>query len=120
MTQELSLGQNHAWNLARTLMMPVILFKVDDNEYGVLPAEDLDDNEVEAIFEYCPYTGGKAGSLNRPWRRRAAVKRQAAREAAPRLVVEEPTISPLPAAPLRPLLAAAVAECSAKFAEELI
>lgn len=59
MTQELSLAQNHAWNLARTLMTPVILFKVDDNEYAVLPAEDLDGDEVEAIFEYCPYSGGR-------------------------------------------------------------
>ncbi|QOF74949.1 hypothetical protein IG197_30855 (plasmid) [Aminobacter sp. SR38] len=34
MSHDLSLAQNHAWNLARTLMVPVILFKVDD-EYGV-------------------------------------------------------------------------------------
>ena len=42
MSQDLSLAQNHAWNLARTLMVPVILFKVDD-EYGVMPADELDD-----------------------------------------------------------------------------
>lgn len=59
MTQELSLAQNHAWNLARTLMTPVILFKVDEDEYGVLPADDLDDDEVEALIEYCPYAGGR-------------------------------------------------------------
>jgi hypothetical protein len=59
MTQQLSLAQNHAWNLARTLMTPVILFKVDDNEYGVLPADDLDDGEVDALYHYDPYTGGQ-------------------------------------------------------------
>lgn len=59
MTQELSLAQNHAWNLARTLMTPVILFKVDDNEYGVLPADDLGNDEVEALYHYDPYTGGQ-------------------------------------------------------------
>ena len=59
MSQELSLAQHHAWKLARTLMTPVILFKVDDNEYGVLPADDLDDDEVDVIFEYCPYAGGR-------------------------------------------------------------
>ena len=59
MSQELNFAQKQAWNLARTLMMPVILFKVDDNEYGVLPADDLEDDEVEALFEYCPYTGGR-------------------------------------------------------------
>ena len=51
MSQELSLAQNHAWNLARTLMTPVILFKVDEDQYGVLPAQDLDGDEVDAIFE---------------------------------------------------------------------
>ncbi|MEO8685385.1 MAG: hypothetical protein ABI414_11165 [Devosia sp.] len=55
---ELVLAQNHAWNLARTLMTPVILFKVDENEYGVLLADDLDGDEVEVLFEYCPYAGG--------------------------------------------------------------
>ena len=29
MPEELDLAQKHAWNLARTLMMPVILFKID-------------------------------------------------------------------------------------------
>ncbi|MDQ6438075.1 hypothetical protein RB623_28820 [Mesorhizobium sp. LHD-90] len=48
MSQELSLAQNHAWNLARTLMTPIILFKVDEEAYGVLPADDLDDDEVLA------------------------------------------------------------------------
>ncbi len=59
MSQELNLAQQQAWSLARTLMMPVILFRVDDNEYGVIPADDLEENEVEALFEYCPYSGGR-------------------------------------------------------------
>lgn len=58
MSDDLDLAKKHAWNLARTLMVPVILFKVDD-EYGVMPAEDLDDAEVEALFEYDPYQGGR-------------------------------------------------------------
>ena len=33
MSHDLALAQNHAWSLARTLMVPVILFKVED-EYG--------------------------------------------------------------------------------------
>lgn len=59
MSQELSLAQNHAWNLARTLMTPVILFKVDEDAYGVLPADDLDDDEVNTLYLYDPYTGGQ-------------------------------------------------------------
>ena len=58
MSHDLSLAQNHAWNLARTLMVPVILFKVDD-EYGGMPADELDDAEVEPLFEYDPYQGGR-------------------------------------------------------------
>lgn len=58
MSHDLSFAQNHAWNLARTLMVPVILFKVD-GEYGVMPADDLDDDDVEPLFEYDPYQGGR-------------------------------------------------------------
>ncbi|KKB07130.1 helicase [Devosia geojensis] len=58
MSHDLSLAQSHAWNLARTLMVPVILFKVDD-EYGVVPADELDDAEIERLFEYDPYQGGR-------------------------------------------------------------
>ncbi|MES4992571.1 hypothetical protein ACTJJ7_11730 [Phyllobacterium sp. 22229] len=59
MSHNLELAQKHAWNLARTLMTTVILFK-SDNEYGVLPADELDDTEVNALFEYDPYSGGRS------------------------------------------------------------
>ena len=59
MSHDLSLAQNHALDLARTLMTPVILFKVDEDAYGVLPADDLDDDEVNALYFYDPYTGGQ-------------------------------------------------------------
>ena len=57
MSHDLSLAQKHAWNLARTLMIPVILFKSDD-EYGVLPADEVEDADIIILFEYDPYTGG--------------------------------------------------------------
>ncbi len=44
-------------NLARTLMAPVVLFRSDD-EYGVLPADEVDDAEIVILFEYDPYRGG--------------------------------------------------------------
>lgn len=40
MSHDLTLAQNHAFHLARTLMVPVILFRADGG-YGVLAAEDL-------------------------------------------------------------------------------
>ena len=58
MQHDLSLAQKHAWNLARTLMTPIVLFKSDD-EYGVLPADEVEDAEIVILFEYDPYTGGR-------------------------------------------------------------
>ena len=59
MSYNLELAQKHAWNLARTLMTPVILFRSDD-EYGVLPADELEDAEVEALYEYDPHLGARS------------------------------------------------------------
>ncbi|MAB00283.1 MAG: hypothetical protein CMN87_04585 [Stappia sp.] len=57
MQHDLSLAQKHAWNLARTLMTPIVLFMSDD-EYGVLPADEVEDAEIVILFEFDPYTGG--------------------------------------------------------------
>jgi hypothetical protein len=59
MSHDPTLAQKAAWHLARTLMTPVILFQVDD-EFGILPADELDDAEVEILFEYDPYSGGRS------------------------------------------------------------
>lgn len=59
MSHDLILAQKAAWSLARTLMAPVILFQVDD-EFGVIPADELDDADVEILFEYDPYSGGRS------------------------------------------------------------
>ncbi|OYU73493.1 MAG: hypothetical protein CFE32_20755, partial [Alphaproteobacteria bacterium PA3] len=45
MSHDLSLAQNHAFQLARTLMIPVTLFKSGD-AYGALPSNELDDGVV--------------------------------------------------------------------------
>ena len=59
MSQNLELAQQHAWNLARTLMTTIVLFQ-SDAEYGVLPEDELDDAEVDALYIYDPYTGGRS------------------------------------------------------------
>ncbi|PJR92451.1 hypothetical protein CN878_22455 [Ochrobactrum sp. 695/2009] len=59
MSHNLELAQKHAWNLARTLMTPVVLFR-SDSEFGVLPEDDLDDAEVEALYIYDPFSGGRS------------------------------------------------------------
>lgn len=59
MSHNLALAQRHAWNLAHTLMTTIILFRSDD-AYGVLPADELDGAEVEALYEYDPHCGARS------------------------------------------------------------
>ncbi len=59
MSHDLALAQNHAFQLARTLMVPVTLFRSGD-QLGVLPTAELDDDEVEPIAEYDPFECGPA------------------------------------------------------------
>ena len=54
MSQNLTLAQNHALDLARTLMVPVTLFEVD-GAFGVMPTAELDQDEVTVIHNYDPW-----------------------------------------------------------------
>lgn len=55
MSHNLDLAQSHAWNLARTLMVPVTLFRAS-GEYGALPTEEIDEaDDLEVIHEYDPW-----------------------------------------------------------------
>ncbi len=59
MSHDLSLAQSNAFELARTLMIPVTLFEVD-GEYGVMPSDELDDADVVVLHEYDPHQFGPA------------------------------------------------------------
>lgn len=54
MSQNLSLAQRHAWNLAKTLMVCVVLFETDGG-YGVLPFDEFDGDPTMIIHEYDPH-----------------------------------------------------------------
>lgn len=55
MNTDLSLAQNHAFQLSRTLMVPVTLFRSGD-EFGVLPSDELDDeDDLEIVHEFHPW-----------------------------------------------------------------
>lgn len=56
---DLALAQNHAFQLSRTLMVPVTLFR-SGNEFGILPSDELEDGEVETIAEFDPFELGPA------------------------------------------------------------
>jgi hypothetical protein len=60
MSENFILAQKAAWRLARTLMAPVVLFRIENEEYGVMPADELDDADVEILVEYDPYSGGRS------------------------------------------------------------
>ncbi|CKY42455.1 Uncharacterised protein [Mycobacterium tuberculosis] len=59
MSHDLSLAQSNAFELARTLMVPVTLFEVD-GEYGVMPSNELEDADVLVVYEYDPHLVGPA------------------------------------------------------------
>ncbi|MDK9695373.1 MAG: hypothetical protein OEL76_03190 [Siculibacillus sp.] len=55
MSRDLALARSHALDLARTLMVPVVLFR-SGAEFGVLPADELDEgDDVEVLAEYDPW-----------------------------------------------------------------
>ena len=55
MAQDLALAQSHAFSLSRILMVPITLFKSGD-EFGVLPSDELDDeDDLEIVHEYEPW-----------------------------------------------------------------
>ncbi|SEM21832.1 hypothetical protein SAMN04515666_108212 [Bosea lupini] len=53
MSRDLTLGQNHAFQLAQTLKVSVTVFRTN-GAFGVLPSAELDDGEVETISEFDP------------------------------------------------------------------
>ncbi|OWV64131.1 helicase [Rhizobium sp. R339] len=54
MSHDLSLAQSHALQLSRDLMVPVTLFEVD-GEYGVLPSDEIDADDLAIVHEYTPW-----------------------------------------------------------------
>ena len=55
MSNDLVLAQSHAFALARTLMVPVTVFQIDD-AYGVLPSDEIDAADgLRVIHEFDPH-----------------------------------------------------------------
>lgn len=55
MSHNLTLAQNHAFDLARTLMVPVILFQAD-NAFGVMVSSEYDGDQDAIVHEYDPWS----------------------------------------------------------------
>lgn len=50
----LSIAQRHAWSLARTLMVCIIVFRIGET-YGVMPASEYDGDTSIIVREYDPF-----------------------------------------------------------------
>ena len=55
MSHNLTLAQNHAYDLARTLMVPVVLFQAD-NEFGEMVSSEYDGDQDAIVHEYDPWS----------------------------------------------------------------
>lgn len=55
MSHNLTLAQHHAFDLARTLMVPVILFQTE-NEFGVMVSSEYDGEQDAIVHEYDPWS----------------------------------------------------------------
>ena len=73
MSHNLTLAQNHAFDLARTLMVPVILFQVDD-EFGVMVSSEYDGEQDAIVHEYDPWTSAHLSRVTGCRWRHAACK----------------------------------------------
>jgi hypothetical protein len=54
MSHNLTLAQNHAFDLSCTLMVPVVLFEVDD-EFGVMVSSEYDGEQDAIVHDYDPF-----------------------------------------------------------------
>ncbi|MBY3468678.1 hypothetical protein HFN80_32660 [Rhizobium laguerreae] len=80
---DLSLAQNHAFDLAGTLMVPVTLFEID-GEIGVMPSAEYDGDGDAILNEYIHLPTGRLIEPITPSGRRAARADARARDASPR------------------------------------
>lgn len=50
----LKLAQSNAWNLARTLMASVVVFRIDGRHFGAAESRDYDGDLANIVREYDP------------------------------------------------------------------
>ena len=51
----LSLAQSYAWNLARTMMACIVIFKINEHIFGVAEAREYDGDPLSIVREYDPF-----------------------------------------------------------------
>ena len=51
----LSLAQSYGWNLARTMMAVIVIFRINEQVFGVAEARDYDGDPLDIVREYDPF-----------------------------------------------------------------
>lgn len=51
----LSLAQSYGWNLARTMMACIVIFRIDETLFGVAEAREYDGDPQNIVREYDPF-----------------------------------------------------------------
>ena len=55
MSDALAFAYARGWNLARTLMLFVTVFRTDDGEFGVMPSAEYDGDLDLVVHEFDPF-----------------------------------------------------------------
>jgi hypothetical protein len=55
MSHDIDLARKAAWNLAKTLMVCVVLFEVE-GQFGIVEASEYDGEEATILHEYDPFS----------------------------------------------------------------
>lgn len=53
----LKVAQSYAWTLARSMMVVIVLFQIDEQIFGVAEARDYDGDPLNIVREYDPFAG---------------------------------------------------------------
>lgn len=51
-----SLAFANAWNLAKSLMVCIVIFQTDMGGYGVMPSAEYDGDPAAIVHEYDPFS----------------------------------------------------------------
>jgi hypothetical protein len=54
-TMPLSIAQNRAWNLALTLKVCIIVFRISDQIFGVIESSEFEGDADSVVREYDPF-----------------------------------------------------------------
>ena len=55
MSQALSNAHLRGWNLAITLMVSIVVFRIGRDSFGVMPSAEYDGDPMEIIHEFDPF-----------------------------------------------------------------